>query len=153
MKKNTKKKATKSMIKETIRGKEIIDTKANKSLYSTLNAEDFPCFAALMSAGFELPDLQCKVDFKPYSRSKNGLSIYFSYRFDGCGEFIPMETIHIKDIEDGLEAWVLTEISYACVKESPKFYNSLIKTLSHGECMMKQLEKFIAMFDGILDLT
>ena len=48
---------------------------------------------------------------------------------------------------------VLTEISYACVKELPRFYNLLIKTLPHGECMMKQLEKFMGTFEGILDLA
>lgn len=141
----------KFMMDEAIRGNEIIDINANKTLYSTLNTEDFPCFAALMSAGFDFSELQCKVDFKPYE--ENGLSIYFSYRFDGYGDFIPMETIHIKDVENGLEAWVLTEISYACVKELPRFYNLLIKTLPHGECMMKQLEKIQTTLDGILDLA
>ena len=141
----------KMMMDDAIRGKEIIDTNVNKTLYSTLNTEDFPCFAALMSAGFDFPDLQCKVNFKPYK--KKGISIYFAYRFEGYGDFIPMETIHIKEVENGLEAWMLTEISYACVKELPRFYDLLIKTLPHGECMMEQLEKIQTTLDGILDLA
>lgn len=47
----------KMMMDDAIRGNEIIDINANKTLYSALNIEDFPCFAALMSAGFDFPDL------------------------------------------------------------------------------------------------
>lgn len=141
-KKETTGKTAKGMKDKSIKGKDIINTVKCDTLYSTLNTDEFPCFAALMSAGFEFTDLQCRVEFAPYGDYDDGISIYFSYRFEGYGDFIPMESIHIKDLEDGLEAWILTEISYACVRESPKFYNQLIKTLPHGECMMEQIELF-----------
>jgi hypothetical protein len=130
---------------------EIIDTSECTTLYSTLYAECFPCFAALMSAGINFPDLKCKVDLKPYK--KNGVSLYFSYKFDGFGEYIPMETMHIERLEKELEAWILTEVSYACVKDIPEFYSSLISTLPYGESAIEQLGQLLDIFYDIFDIA
>lgn len=155
MKKNITNKTTNNTLEmiteDFLNENEIINTRECKTLYSTLYAEYFPCFAALMSAGINLPDLKCKVDLKPYE--KKGVSIYFSYKFDGFGDYIPMETIHIEEIEKGLEVWMLTEVSYACVKELPEFYSSLISTLPYGECAMTKLGQLIDDFSDIFDLA
>lgn len=129
---------------------ETIDTESCNTLYATLPTAEFPVFALLQSAGFELSNLLCQVKFAPHSDKKIGTCIRLSYKFDGYGDYALIRTIPLSCLDEELTPALLTDLAFSSVQDIPAFYFHLIKNLPHSKCIMKYLENASKLLKNII---
>lgn len=135
---------------ETLVAEGIVEIQEGKTLNLMLEPMCFPCFASLVSAGFEIPEILCRVEFKnDHSDKSIGTCIKFSYKFEGYGDYVLIRSMPAAYLNEELSFSQLKSFAYNLVEDVPAFYHHLIKNLPHAGHIVEKMEKTREIFASV----
>lgn len=138
---------------ETLAADGIVEIQDGETLNLMLEPMCFPCFASLLSAGFEIPEILCRVEFKnDHSDRRIGTCIKFSYKFEGYGDYVLIRSMPAAYLNEELTFSQLKNFAYNLVEDVPAFYLHLIKNLPHARYIVEKMEKTREIFASVTSI-